>query len=59
MPTLPAWVPRTLEILAVRKGDEIRGIRTEREEIPLWNSGISSILGALGRRFDPWPSTVG
>ena len=42
MPPLPAWAPRTLEILAARRGDEIRGIRTGREEMPLWNSGTAS-----------------
>ena len=28
-------------------------------EFLLYCSGIDGVLGALGRRFHPWPSTVG
>ena len=34
-------------------------IRGAPAVVQLWHNGIGSILEALGRRFDPWPGTVG
>ena len=30
-----------------------------KQEFPLWHNRIGGISGASGRRFDPWPGTVG
>lgn len=33
--------------------------RKQNWEFPLWHNGITGISAAPGRRFNPWPGTVG
>ena len=34
-------------------------IKLMTEEFLLWHNRIGSAYGTIGRKFDPWPDTVG